>query len=187
MIFDTFAIPDVLAIRPRKIGDERGYFAEMFRDDLFQQHAGPVRFVQENQSLSARVGTLRGIHFQTDPHAQGKLVRCTAGAILDIAVDLRVGSPTFSQWVAVELTPDNCTQLWVPAGFGHAFCTLKPDSVVCYKVTDYYSPECDRGVRWDDPAIGIEWPACLDPAALSDKDRVQPLLADLPAHFQYKG
>lgn len=186
MIFETFDIPDLLAIRPKKIGDERGYFAEMFRDDLFRQHVGEVGFVQENQSLSAKCGTLRGIHFQTAPHAQGKLVRCAAGSIMDVAVDLRAGSPTFARWVAIELTPENCVQLWIPAGFGHAFCTLKPDSVVCYKVTDYYSPECDRGVRWDDPEIAVDWPACLDPATLSDKDRTQPLLADLPAPFEYK-
>lgn len=186
MNFRSFEIPGLLEITPRKLGDERGYFAELFRQDLFRTEAGAVEFVQENQSLSARVGTVRGIHFQSDPCAQGKLVRCIAGAILDVAVDLRTGSPTFGQWAAVELTPEACNQLWVPAGFGHAFCTLKADSVVCYKVTSYYSPECDKGLRWDDPAIGIAWPTCVDPETLSAKDRVQPLLADLPRYFSYE-
>lgn len=186
MDFQTFDIPDLLHIQPRKHGDERGYFAEIFRQDAFSSHAGPTEFVQENQSLSQKVGTVRGLHFQTDPYAQGKLVRCLAGAICDVAVDLRLGSPTFGKWVAVDLTAAACNQLWVPAGFAHGFCTLEPDTVVCYKVTNYYSPECDRGVRWDDPAIGVEWPALADPDTLSAKDRVQPALGELPTHFVYK-
>lgn len=186
MIFETFDIPDLLAIQPRKIGDERGYFAEMFREDLFDGTVGNVRFVQENLSLSAAVGTVRGIHFQTQPDAQGKLVRCTAGAILDVAVDLRSGSPTFGKWAAVRLTPELCNQFWIPPGFGHGFCTLEPDSVVSYKVTQYYSPECDKGLRWDDPDVAIAWPDCVDPGTLSAKDRIQPLLAELPAYFRYE-
>ncbi|MBC2661979.1 dTDP-4-dehydrorhamnose 3,5-epimerase [Novosphingobium flavum] len=186
MEFQTFDIPDLLHIQPRKHGDERGYFAEIFRQDAFSAHAGPIEFVQENQSLSQKVGTVRGLHFQIDPFAQGKLVRCLAGAIRDVAVDLRHGSPTFGRWVAVDLTAAACNQLWIPAGFAHGFCTLEPDTVVCYKVTNYYSLECDRGVRWDDPAIGVEWLGIADPSTLSAKDRVQPTLAELPAHFHYK-
>lgn len=187
MEFKIFDIAGPIEIVPRKIGDERGYFAEIYRDDLFAAQVGETKFVQENQSLSARTGTIRGLHFQTDPYAQGKLVRCLGGAIFDVAVDLRQGSATYGQWLGVELTPERGNQLWIPAGFGHAFCTLRPDSVVCYKVTAYYSPECDKGLRWNDPAIGIAWPEVADPATLSDKDRIQPLLADLPPYFTIKG
>lgn len=180
-----FGIADVQLFIPRHIGDERGYFAETFRADLFAQHVGDLAFVQDNESLSARPGTIRGLHFQSDPHAQGKLVRCTAGALFDVAVDIRQGSPTYGQWVAETLTPDNGKQLWVPPGFAHGFCSLEPDTVICYKVTDYYSAECDKGLAWDDPAIGIDWPDAADPDTLSAKDRVQPLLADLPAYFHW--
>lgn len=183
MHFQHFPIPHLLEITPKRHGDERGYFAEVFRQDAFDEHAGRTLFVQENESLSARVGTLRGLHFQTDPQAQGKLVRCTAGAIFDVAVDLRSGSPTYGQWAAVELSPVKGNLLWIPPGFAHGFCTLRPDTVVNYKVTAYYAPACDKGLRWDDPAIGIDWPSVADRDTLSAKDRVQPLLADLPAYF----
>ena len=183
MQFRSFSLQGVYEIVPSKHGDERGYFSEIFRADRFAGHAGEVAFVQENQSLSARVGTIRGIHFQIAPFAQGKLVRCVAGAILDVAVDLRHDSPTYGQWVAVELTAAANNQLWVPPGFAHGFCTLLPDTIVAYKVTAYYSPECDKGVLWNDPAIGINWPSIADPDTLSAKDRVQPRLADLPAYF----
>lgn len=187
MEFRKFDIAGPVEIIPKKLGDERGYFAEVFREDLFSQAAGTVSFVQENQSLSARVGTIRGLHFQSNPMAQGKLVRCAAGAILDVAVDIRHGSPTFGRWIAVELTPEKCNQLWVPTGFAHGFCTLKPDTIVAYKVTQYYSPDHDKGVMWNDPAIGVAWPDLADPATLSGKDKVQPLLADLPPYFSDKG
>lgn len=183
MPFQKTSIPHLLEITPRRHGDARGYFAEVFRQDAFDGQAGPTSFVQENESLSARVGTIRGLHFQTDPHAQGKLVRCTAGAIFDVAVDLRTGSPTYGQWAAVELTPEKGNLLWIPPGFAHGFCTLRPDSVVNYKCTDYYAPDCDKGVRWDDPAIGIDWPALADADTLSAKDQVQPLLGELPPYF----
>lgn len=186
MHFNTFSIKGPIEIIPRKLGDERGYFAEVFREDKFSEAVGKVGFIQENESLSARVGTVRGLHFQTHPMAQGKLVRCTAGAILDVAVDIRHDSPTFGQWIAVELSPEKCNQLWVPVGFAHGFCTLRPDSIVAYKVTNYYSPENDKGVLWNDPAIGIVWPDVADVETLSGKDRVQPLLADLPRYFSLK-
>lgn len=182
----TFDIAGPVEIIPRKLGDERGYFAELFREDRFAPLAGGISFVQENQSLSARAGTIRGLHFQTHPMGQGKLVRCAAGAILDVAVDIRHDSPTFGQWVAVELTAEKCNQLWVPVGFAHGFCTLQPDSVVTYRVTSYYSPEHDKGLRWNDPAIGIAWPDLADVETLSGKDRVQPRLADLPPLFSVK-
>jgi dTDP-4-dehydrorhamnose 3,5-epimerase len=181
----SFNIPGVKLFIPRHIGDERGYFAETFRADVFDQHVGETAFVQDNESMSAKAGTVRGLHFQSAPHAQGKLVRCTAGALFDVAVDIRAGSPTYGQWVGETLTPENGKQLWVPAGFAHGFCTLTPNSVICYKVTDYYSAECDKGLAWDDPAIGIDWPDIAVAETLSAKDRVQPRLADLPAYFNW--
>jgi len=180
-------IPGILQITPRRHGDARGYFAESFRSDLFEAVVGEARFVQDNESLSALPGTIRGLHFQTAPFAQGKLVRCVQGALLDVAVDIRHGSPTFGKGVSVELSAENGQQLWVPPGFAHGFCTLQPNTMISYKVTAYYSAEHDKGLAWDDPAIGIEWPDCADPETLSTKDRVQPMLADLPAHFTYEG
>jgi len=183
MDIQTFHIRGVTLITPRHIGDARGYFAETFRADLFAGQLGDYHFVQDNESRSAKAGTIRGLHFQSVPHAQGKLVRCTAGALFDVAVDIRAGSPTYGQWVAETLTPDNGKQLWIPPGFAHGFCSLEPDTVICYKVTDYYNAECDKGLAWNDPAIGIDWPDVADPDTLSLKDRKQPLLSDLPAYF----
>jgi dTDP-4-dehydrorhamnose 3,5-epimerase len=187
MKFNSLGLDGPIEVVPRRIQDERGYFCETFRLASFQEVAGPVEFVQENQSLSIRVGTIRGIHFQTHPVAQGKLVRCLAGRVSDFAVDLRRDSPDYGRWIMVTLTPENGNQLWVPAGFGHAFCTLERNSVLSYRVTNYYSPENDRGVAWDDPDIAIEWPDVADSETLSAKDRAQPPLADLPAHFSMKG
>jgi len=186
MQFRTFSLAGPVEIEPVRHGDQRGYFSEIFRADAFAAAVGPYAFVQENQSLSARVGTVRGLHFQTHPMAQGKLVRCLAGAIFDVAVDIRHDSPGFGQWVGVELSADKGNQLWVPPGFAHGFCTLLPDSVVCYKVTSYYSPADDRGMAWDDPAVAVAWPDVADPDTLSGKDRTQPRLADLPPLFSVK-
>lgn len=185
MQVESFDIADVKLFVPRHIGDERGYFAETFRADIFAQHCGDLGFVQDNESMSARAGTIRGLHFQSEPHVQGKLVRCTAGALFDVAIDIRKGSPTYGRWVGETLTPENGKQLWVPSGFAHGFCSLLPNSVICYKVTGYYSAECDEGVAWDDPDIGIDWPETADPDTLSAKDRKQPSLADLPAYFDW--
>jgi len=185
MQVQSFDIPDVKLITPRHIGDERGFFAETFRADLFAQHCCEVSFVQDNESLSAKPGTIRGLHFQSNPHAQGKLVRCTSGALFDVSVDIRQGSPTFGQWIGETLTPENGNQLWIPAGFAHGFCSLKPDTVICYKVTEYYNAECDKGLAWDDPAIAIAWPELADVDTLSAKDRKQPLLSELPAYFTW--
>ncbi|MEO6359662.1 MAG: dTDP-4-dehydrorhamnose 3,5-epimerase [Sphingomicrobium sp.] len=184
MEFRKFDLAGPLEIVPRKIEDERGYFSELFRSDTFAQHAGAIDFVQDNQSLSVRPGTIRGIHFQSDPFAQGKLVRCLAGSVFDVAIDLRRGSPNYGRWIAVTLTPEQNNQLWVPVGFGHAFCTLAPSSLISYRVTNYYSAECDMGVAWDDPDIAIEWPTIADRDTLSAKDRSQPRLAHLPQYFK---
>lgn len=187
MNFENFDLAGPIAIRPIRHGDARGYFAETFRADLFADAVDSVDFVQENESLSAKVGTVRGLHFQVGPFAQGKLVRCAVGAVLDVAVDIRVGSPSYGRWIAVELSAQNGSQLWIPPGFAHGFCTLEPDTVLAYKVTAYYSHEHDRGLAWDDPAIGVTWPAVADRSTLSAKDRVQPKLAELGAHFSYQG
>jgi dTDP-4-dehydrorhamnose 3,5-epimerase len=183
MDFRSLGLDGPLALWPRKIEDERGYFSEIFRLGEFAARAGPVEFVQDNQSMSIRPGTIRGIHFQSYPAAQGKLVRCLAGRLLDVAVDLRRDSPTYGKWVSVVLSPEENNQLWVPVGFGHAFCTLEPNSVIGYRVTSYYSPENDKGLAWDDPDVAIDWPEVADPETLSPKDRKQPRLADLPAYF----
>lgn len=187
MNFESFDLAGPIAITPVRRGDARGYFAETFRADLFAGAVGGVDFVQENESLSAKVGTVRGLHFQFDPFGQGKLVRCVAGALLDVAVDIRVGSPSYGRWIAVELSAQNGSQLWIPPGFAHGFCTLEPDTVLAYKVTAYYSHEHDKGLAWDDPAIGISWPAVADAETLSAKDRDQPKLAELDAYFTYEG
>lgn len=183
MEVQSYDIPGVKLLIPRHIGDDRGYFAETFRADVFAAHCGHFDFVQDNESLSVREGTVRGVHFQTDPHAQGKLVRCTAGAMFDVAVDLRHGSPTFGKWIGEALTPDSGKQLWIPPGFGHGFCSLVPNTVIAYKVTGYYNADSDKGLRWDDPAVGIVWPDIADPDTLSPKDVRQPMLSELPEHF----
>ena len=185
MEVQSFEISGLKLFTPRHIGDERGYFAETFRADIFAAHCGSFAFVQDNESLSVREGTVRGLHFQSEPHTQGKLVRCTAGALFDVAVDIRHGSPTFGEWLGETLTPDNGRQLWIPPGFAHGFCTLAPDTVIAYKVTGYYNAECDKGLRWDDPAIGIAWPDTADQETLSPKDRQQPMLAELPEYFRW--
>lgn len=177
MKIEKLAIDGLLLIEPKKIGDARGFFSETFRADKFEAAAGPVRFVQDNQSLSAKKGTVRGLHYQKAPRGQAKLVRVLKGAILDVAVDARKGSPTFGQHVAVELSEANWLQLYLPEGFLHGFCTLSDDVEVLYKCTDYYSPEHDAGVRWNDPALGIKWPVAE--ALVSDKDRNAPLFKDM--------
>lgn len=185
MEFRPLDLPGIVEIIPSRHGDARGYFSEIFRADEFGDQIGAVDFVQENQSLSAMEGTIRGLHFQTHPYAQGKLVRCIVGAIFDVAVDLRQGSRSFGQWVALELTAEKGNQLWIPPGFAHGFCTLLPETIVCYKVTSFYSAEHDEGVAWDDEEIGISWPELAEPQTLSPKDRVQPKLSALPPYFKH--
>jgi dTDP-4-dehydrorhamnose 3,5-epimerase len=183
MHFRHLAIAGPIEITPRRIADERGWFAEVFQLAALQAHIGDVQFVQENESFSTARGTIRGLHFQTPPHAQGKLVRCLTGSVYDVVVDLRHGSPSYGKWLAVTLSAAVGNQLWVPPGFAHGFCTLEPDCTVAYKVTAPYSPAHDKGLAWDDPRLGIDWPTLADPQTLSAKDRAQPVLADLPAYF----
>jgi dTDP-4-dehydrorhamnose 3,5-epimerase len=178
-------IDELVLIEPKRFGDDRGFFSEIFRAEWFRREVADVDLVQENHSLSRVKGTIRGLHFQAPNFVQGKLVRAARGAILDVAVDIRHGSPTFGRHVAVELSAENGHQLWVPAGFAHGFCTLESDTEVVYKVSDYYSAADDRGVAFDDPQIGIAWPCDLSAAVLSQKDRQQPKLAELPVYFPF--
>jgi dTDP-4-dehydrorhamnose 3,5-epimerase len=179
-------IADVKEIRPVRHPDPRGFFSEIFREAVLRQHGIDVAFVQENQSLSVDRGVVRGLHFQSPPEGQAKLVRVGAGSILDVAVDIRAGSPTYGRHVAVVLSAAEGNQLFVPEGFAHGFCTLEPNTEVVYKVNRYYSAEHDRGLAWNDPALGIAWPVADDVALLSDKDRRQPLFAELPPYFRYE-
>ncbi|TCU17543.1 dTDP-4-dehydrorhamnose 3,5-epimerase [Rhizobium sullae] len=185
MRLETTAIDGIVAITPPRFGDHRGYFSEVFKDAWFRENVADVAFVQDNESMSAQPGTVRGLHFQMPPFSQGKLVRCLAGRIMDVVVDIRTGSPSFGKWLSQELSPENGMQLWVPPGFAHGFATLEPNSVISYKVTAPYSPQHDRGIAWNDPAIGIRWPVEEQAMVLSDKDKALPRLADLPNHFSY--
>jgi len=177
------AIPAVKIITPRKFGDHRGFFSETWSHKALVEAGFTLDFVQDNQSLSARTGTLRGLHFQSPPFAQDKLVRVTRGRILDIAVDIRASSPTFGRHVAVELSAENWRQLLVPVGFAHGFATLEPNTEVIYKVTAPYGPANDHGLAFDDPALGIDWGLPLSEFTLSDKDRKHPRLADMQRFF----
>ena len=184
MRIERLDIPDVIVLTPKRYGDERGYFSEVFRLDGLADCAPGLAFVQDNQSGSALAGTVRGMHFQAPPFAQAKLVRVLRGAVLDVAVDLRRGSKTYGQSVHRVLSAENGAQLLVPAGFAHGFCTLTPDAEVLYKVSAYYNAASDQGLAWDDPALGIAWPVTAQKAVLSAKDRTHPRLADLPAYFE---
>ncbi len=179
-------IADVKEVRPIRHRDARGFFSEIFRESVLREHGIDVPFVQENQSLSVERAVVRGLHFQIPPMAQAKLVRVGTGSILDVVVDIRLGSPTYGRHVAVVLSAADGNQLFVPEGVAHGFCTLEPNTEVFYKVSRYYSPEHDRGMLWNDPALGIAWPVAAAEALLSDKDRRQPALAELPPLFRYE-
>ena len=179
-------LDDVLEILPKKHGDERGFFSETYNDKVFAEAGIRAEFCQDNHSLSRDLGVLRGLHYQLPPRAQDKLVRVTCGAIFDVAVDIRRGSPTFGRWVGLEVSAEKWNQIFVPKGFAHGFVTLAADTEVQYKVTDYYSPEHDRSIRFDDPAIGIDWPVASDAITLSAKDAAAPLLADAETGFVFE-
>lgn len=181
-IIDT-KIPEVKIIEPDVFGDHRGYFMETWSESKYASLGFTA--VQDNESFTAKKGTLRGLHFQQSPMAQAKIVRVVKGSVLDVAVDLRKGSPTYLQWVAVELTEENKRQFYIPRGFAHGFLTLSDDVVFCYKVDNLYSKECDRSIRFDDPAIGVEW-GVVDPI-LSQKDLDAPNLCDSDCNFVYEG
>ena len=185
MKIDRLAIEDLLLVTPTKHGDPRGFFSETFRADVFAHHGVDAPFVQDNHAFSSQKGVLRGLHFQVPPHPQGKLVRCIRGAILDVGVDIRMGSPSYGRHVAVELSAANWRQLWVPPGFAHGYVTLQDDCEVVYKTTDYYAPEYDRGIAWDDPALGIDWPLSADAVILSERDKRHPRLANAEPAFHF--
>lgn len=177
-------IDGVLIVEPKVFGDHRGWFMETYSKKVFEELRILIDFVQDNHSFSAQKGTLRGLHFQKEPKAQSKLVRCTKGSILDVAVDIRKGSPTYKDWVAVELSEENKKQLFIPKGFAHGFLTLTDDVEVQYKVDEYYSPENDCSIRYNDPELAVEW-NWKNPV-LSDKDLNAPLLKDSGANFEKK-
>jgi dTDP-4-dehydrorhamnose 3,5-epimerase len=177
------SLPDVLLITPKRFGDLRGYFMETYSQPSLARAGFAGAFVQDNQSLSATKGTVRGLHFQAPPHAQAKLIRVTRGAILDVAVDIRRGSATFGQHVAVELSGENARQLLVPAGFAHGFQTLTEDCEVLYKVTDLYAPQAEGGLLWNDPALGIDWPIAAGQALVNARDAAWPTLAEMKTPF----
>ena len=186
MQIETTSLSDVMILTPKRFGDDRGWFMETFNAARVAEAGLNLSFVQDNHSMSAKVGTLRGLHFQTPPHAQDKLVRCSKGAILEVAVDIRRGSPTYGKWVGVDLSEANGKQLLIPKGFLHGFVTRSENTEVQYKCTDVYAPDCDGGIRWDDPEIGIDWGLTGDPV-LSAKDTVAPLLRDYNSPFIFEG
>jgi dTDP-4-dehydrorhamnose 3,5-epimerase len=181
-MIEPLAIPDVLLIKPKRHTDARGWFSEAFKLEAAEA-AGLPAFIQDNESFSTEVGVVRGLHFQIPPAAQAKLIRCVAGAILDVAVDIRTGSPTYGRHVAAELSAENGAQVFVPAGFAHGYCTLRPGSLIQYKVSSRYSPEHERGLLWNDPALAIAWPVNSEKAVIADRDRTFPGLSALPAWF----
>lgn len=184
MQIEETGLEGVLILTPARHGDARGFFSESWNKARLAGHGLTPDFVQDNHSMSETTGTLRGLHFQAPPRAQGKLVRCGRGALYDVAVDIRKGSPGYGRWVGVELSFENGRQLWVPPGFAHGFVTLQPATEICYKCTDYYAPEADGALRWD--SCGIDWPLTGDPV-LSAKDAAAPALADFDSPFVWEG
>ncbi|CAN7655921.1 dTDP-4-dehydrorhamnose 3,5-epimerase [Bosea sp. LjRoot237] len=184
--FEPLAIPAVVLIRPKKFGDARGYFMETWSAQDFAAAGISAVFVQDNQSLSAARGVVRGLHFQAPPAAQAKLIRVLKGAIFDVMVDIRVGSPSYGKWCAATLTADGAEQLFVPRGFAHGFCTLEPDTEVVYKVDGPYAPQTEGGIAWNDPDLAIDWPVSAAEAQLSGKDAALPGFAGFASPFRYE-
>jgi dTDP-4-dehydrorhamnose 3,5-epimerase len=183
MQFEETTLPGVLILTPRRFSDDRGFFSETWNSRNLAGHGIETAFVQDNHSYSKYVNTVRGLHYQTRPHAQTKLVRVVRGSVLDVAVDLRLGSPNYGQWVAVELSADNGRQLYIPSGFLHGFVTRQDDTEVVYKCSDFYAPECDGAVAFDDPDLNIAWGVSRDQAVLSQKDALAPKLASVESPF----
>lgn len=186
MLIEETGLPGVLTLTPRRFGDARGWFSEVWNRQVLAEAGITVDFVQDNHSHSRNVGTVRGLHFQSPPHAQAKLVRCGRGRVFDVAVDIRKGSPAFGKWTGVELSAENGRQVLIPAGFLHGFVTREPESELLYKCSDYYAPDCDGAVRFDDPDLGIDWGIDPDAAILSDKDRAAPLFRNFATPFVYE-
>lgn len=180
---EATSLADVKILSPKKFGDNRGFFSEVYSRRAFAEIGIHLDFVQDNHAFSAECGTLRGLHFQSPPFAQHKLIWVTHGRIIDIAVDLRKSSPTFGRHVGVEISGENWRQILIPIGFAHGYVTLEPNTEVIYKVSNYYAPDQDRGLAWDDPALGIDWGVKAEQVILSDRDRKHPRLADLPHFF----
>jgi len=186
MQIETTPLPGLLILTPQRFGDARGFFSESWNRQRMEAAGIDLDFVQDNHSLSAAVNTVRGLHFQAPPHAQDKLVRCGRGALFDVAVDIRKGSPTYGRWFGTELSAENGRQLLVPKGFLHGFATRAPETEICYKCTDYYAPDCDGAVRFDDAKIGIDWGLTGDPV-LSGKDAAAQGFADFDSPFVFEG
>lgn len=187
MLIEKTPLAGLVVLTPTRFGDNRGFFSESWSRKRMQEHGLDLDYVQDNHSLSSAVGTVRGLHYQSPPHAQAKLVRCGRGLLFDVAVDIRRGSPTYGQWFGIELSFENGKQLLIPAGFLHGFATRAPDTEIIYKCTDYYAPDCDGSVRFDDPAIGVDWGIDAAAAILSEKDLKAPLLADIDNKFVFEG
>ncbi len=185
MIVHRLALPDLLELYPAKHGDHRGFFSEVWSDAMFAEQGLSPHFVQDNHSFSVEAGVLRGLHYQAPPFAQAKLVRVVRGSIFDVAVDIRLGSPTYGQWEGLTISAEAWNQIFVPEGFAHGFLTLEPNTEVLYKVTAPYAPAHDRAIRFDDPTIGVEWPLDRAPT-LSDKDRAAPLFAEVEPAFTFE-
>lgn len=185
MDIQATSIPEVKIIAPKKFGDARGFFSETYNQRAFHEAGIRDVWIQDNHSMSGPRGTVRGLHYQIAPVAQAKLVRVVKGAILDVALDIRKGSPSWGRHVACEISAEKWNQIYVPPGFAHGFCTLTPDTEVLYKVTALYSKDHEFGILWNDPALGIDWPVKAADALLSDKDKVQPVFAAAPVHFTY--
>ncbi len=185
MDIQATSIPEVKIIAPKKFGDARGFFSETYNQRAFHEAGIRDVWIQDNHSMSGPKGTVRGLHYQIAPSEQAKLVRVVKGAILDVAVDVRKGSPTYGKHVACEISAEAWNQIYVPAGFAHGFCTLTPDTEVLYKVTSLYSKNDEFGILWNDPALGIDWPVKPADALLSEKDKILPTFANAPVHFTY--
>lgn len=186
LFIESLAIPEVKVIRTVKYGDCRGFFSETYSRFALAAADINIEFVQDNHAMSVRKGIVRGLHFQTPPFAQDKLVRVASGAIFDVAVDIRAGSPTYGKHISVLVSAEAWNQVLIPVGFAHGFATLEPETEVIYKVSNIYSPEHDQGLLWNDPALGISWPVSAAKAILSDKDKRQPALRELPDYFRYE-
>ncbi len=187
MLIEETGLPGLVVLTPPRFGDARGFFAETYNQSKMAEHGIETVFVQDNHSLSAQVGTVRGLHFQAPPHAQAKLVRCGRGVLFDVAVDIRKGSPTYGRWYGVELSFDNGKQLLIPAGFAHGFATRTPDTEIVYKCSDFYAPETEGALRFDDPDLGIDWAMGEVVPVLSEKDAAAPGFSGFESPFVFEG